>query len=209
MNRKSTLNTEDRSSRFYTYIKPILRNQAVRDYAPLVFSLITSAIFAYFAIKPTLSTIVSLQKTLEEQKQTLAQIDQKTNDLTLARKNHQEISPKGLDNLSNMVPPSPDLPYIIDNLNYLASINQATISGLQFQPLDLGGAQSSASAKASNFGQIDFTVNAQGPYENLTQFLDSLGKASRLIEVRSVTFTKGETGPLLMSVSAKAFYTKN
>lgn len=202
------MNPQDRYSRFYTYIKPMVKNQIVRDYGPLIFSVITSAIFAYFAIKPTLSTIVSLQKTLEEQKQTLAQIDQKTNDLTLARKNYQNIPPGALTNLNNMIPNYPDLAFIIDNLNQLANVNQATVSGLQFQPLDLNNPSATPSQKTLALSQIDFTINLQGSYENLTKILDNLGKSARLMDIQSVTFTKPETGPLLMSIVARAFYFK-
>lgn len=202
------MNPQDRYSRFYTFIKPMVKNQAVRDYGPLVFSLLTSAIFAFFAIKPTLSTIVSLQKTLDEQKTTLTQIDQKTNDLTLARKNIQNIPSDTLVNLNTMIPPSSDLPFIIDNLNYLAQVNQATISGLQFQPIELSNPSASVSAKEPLLSQVDFTLNTQGSYENLTKLLNNLGKSARLIDIQSVTFTKPEEGPLLMSITARAYYLK-
>lgn len=198
---------EQKYTKFYTYIKPILKNRAVKDYAPLVFSLVVSAIFAYFAVKPTLSTIVSLQKALDLQKQTLTEVDKKTESLTLARNNYQQIPSEAINNIKVLLPNYSALPYLIDNLNHIARQKQATVSGLQFQPYDLDGPpQKEESIPKVEF--ISFTVNLQGDYNDLISILDEFNKASRLIRIQSVSFNKPEQGPLVMSINAKTYYLK-
>lgn len=195
------------SARFYTYVKPILRNKMIKDYTPLVFSLLTSAFFIYFAIRPTISTIVTLQKTLDQQKQTLAEVKKKTGDLTIARKNYQGLSQEIVSNLKNLIPNTQNPTFIIDNVTYLSRQNEATISGVQFQPMILQPPPSKLTTLGT-VSEIDFTVVYQGEYDDLITILDQLNQASRLIKVQSVSLNQTENTPLTMSINAKAYYFK-
>src|SRR5581483_10862232 len=126
---------EARFSRYYTYIRPIVKNKQVQSYSFITFSMITSIIFAIFAIQPTVKTIISLQKSINEEKQILHQIEKKTSDLSQGKQNYQSLDPLTKNTLLSLVPNFPELPEFIDDLSSLASQNQASISGLQFQPL--------------------------------------------------------------------------
>lgn len=196
-----------KTTRFYTYIKPILKNRAVKDYAPLIFSLLTSAFFIFFAIKPTITTIVTLQKTLDEQKSTFEQVKQKTESLTLARKNYQSLSSEIITNLKNLVPNTQNPTFIIDNVTYIALQNQATVSGVQFQPIVLQPPPQKLT-KLGEISEIEFTVVYRGSYSNLIAILDKLNTANRLFTITSVAFNQPEEGPLTMSINAKAYYFK-
>lgn len=198
---------DQRYNKFYTYIKPVLKNKQVKDYAPLVFSLLTSALFIYFAMLPTLSTIISLQKALSEQKQILIDVDKKTESLTLARKNYQSIPAPALNNLQNLLPDYPAIPYLIDNINYLAQQNEATISGLQFQPIDVTNPPSKT-VGIPRFEPIEFTATFQASYDDLVNILDQMNNANRLISIKTVVFNKPEKAPLGMSINGTAYYLK-
>lgn len=194
-------------SRYYVYIKPLVRNKHVRTYSSLVFTIITITIFAIFAIRPTLSTIVSLQKSIEEQKALLAQINSKIQAMSEARINYQNIEPEVKQKLMGIVPDSANFPSLIDNLSAVALNQQASISGLQFQPVNLQTPPKSPS-KTFQSTAIDFTFNTQGSYNQLVNTLTTLSKTNRLIEIYSVSFNKPEDGPLIMSVNGKSYYYK-
>lgn len=195
------------SARFYTYVKPILRNRMVKDYTPLVFSLLTSAFFIYFAIRPTISTIVTLQKTLDQQKETLASVKKKTEDITLARKNYQGLSQEIVNNLKNLIPNTQNPTFIIDNVTYLSRQNEATISGVQFQPMTLQPPPSKLTTLGT-VSEVEFTVVYQGEYDDLITILDQINRANRLIRIESVSLNQSEDTPLTMSINAKAYYFK-
>lgn len=195
------------SARFYTYVKPILRNRLIQDYTPLVFSLLTSAFFIYFAIRPTISTIVTLQKTLNQQRQTLAEVKKKTEDLTLARKNYQGLSPEIINNLKNLVPNTQNPTFIIDNITYISKQNTATISGVQFQPMILQPPPTKLT-QLGTVSEIEFTVVYQGEYDDLISILDQINHTNRLLKIKSVALTQAEETPLTMSINATAYYFK-
>lgn len=195
-------------SRYYTYIKPFLKNKSVQTYSSLVFSLITITFFSLFAIKPTLSTIVSLQKSIVEQKQTLEAVTLKGENLSLGRKNYEAIDENIKISLIGLLPNSTSLPNLINSLNQLAGTYEASFSGLQFQALDLQGPPQRIS-KSAKLMEIDFTFNSQGSYQELTALLNGLGSLNRLVNIQTVGFNKQEDGPLTMTVQAKAYFFKN
>lgn len=195
-------------SRYYTYIRPVLRSKTVRTYSSLIFSIITITIFLIYAIRPTLGTIVSLQKSIDEQKDILDKLNKKVSDLTEGRKNYESIDPELKTKLIDLVPYSPSLPSVINNINKLAAISQASLSGIQFQPTELQQPPKTL-VKNVTLKEVDFTFNAQGTYTQLLNLLVNLKKGDRLVSIESVTFNKPVDGDLIMTVNGKAVYIKS
>lgn len=198
---------DPRKTKYFTYIKPILRNKAARTYGPVMFSLVTIAIFSVFAVKPTVETIISLQKSISEQNELLDKVTTKADNLVLGRRNYQNIDSEVRIKLESLIPNSLFLPTIINNLNALAISNQASISAIQFQPSVLEPTPESLN-KNAGLKEITFIINTQGSYNSLVNFLTNLSN-ERLIEVQSIIFNKTEENPLSMTINAKAYYLKN
>lgn len=194
-----------RFSRYYTYIKPVLRNPTIKTYSPIVFSMITIVIFGLFAVKPTISTIISLQKSIQEQSQVLDRLNQKAQNLSLGKSNYQNINPSTLIALNNLLPDKTDMPALIDNLNSLTSGLEASVSGLQFQPVDLLD-QPVQLNKDSKLHEIDFTINLVGGYPQFNELLRRILGSSRLINIQSFNITRSAEDNLLLSLNAKAYF---
>jgi len=195
-------------SRYYTFIKPVLRNKYVKTYSSAVFSIITITIFSLFAIKPTVSTIVSLQKSIEEQNQLLVNIEQKTKSLTLAKNNYDSLPNGTKDNLESLIPNYTSLPELVDSITSVIGSYQASSSGIQIEKIDLEGPPQTLIRKPET-KEIAFLVNVQGSYPQLSGLLDKLSKSNRLIKIDTINFNKSEEGSLIMSLSGKAYYFKN
>src|SRR3990172_9728204 len=78
-------------SRYFTYIKPITRLPIIKNYAPAVFTLAVTTILILFAIKPTVETILVLQKKLDNAEEVLAKLTKKVDDLSLCRTNYDNL----------------------------------------------------------------------------------------------------------------------
>ncbi len=196
-----------RYARYYTFVKPFLQNKIVRTYSSASLTLVAIMIFGLFAIKPTLSTIVSLQKSISQQQLVLQQLDTKIQNLSDGKKNYENMDTSVRARVETLVPDSTSIADIINNLNLFADSNQASISGLQFQPVDLDGKPQKIT-KQAQIKEVGFTINLQGSYTQLSSFLKSLVRANRLISINSVSFNKTADGPLIMSVNAKGYYIK-
>src|SRR5579864_9241150 len=94
------------SSRYTTRLTPILKNKTVNNYSSAVFSLIAVIIFAIFAIDPTIKTIISLQKTIDDQTKTLNALKQKSQDLSTAINNYNSIPDNTKIKLFTLLPNS-------------------------------------------------------------------------------------------------------
>lgn len=195
-------------NRYYTYIRPITKNKFVKTYSSLIFSLITVSIFSYYAIRPTVSTILSLQKSIAEQNRILSTLKQKVNNLVTGKSNYDSIPPSVKTKLADLVPDNPSLPGLIDTLTYAAQTSEATISGLQFQPVILEN-QSTTLSKTTSLNQVDFSLNVQGSFANLMKLLTAIKRTDRLVTITSINFVKPLDGNIVMSIIGKAYYLKN
>lgn len=197
-----------KTSRYYTYIRPALHSKFIKAYSPLIFSLVTIAIFSFYAIRPTVTTILSLQKSINEQTSILKRLQEKVANLTQGKQNYENIEGDIKIKIDNLVPDNPALAQLINSINYAAQESEASISGLQFQTVKLE-TKNNILNKDAPITQIDFTLVSQGTFSRLMGLLTTLKRADRLISVSSVNFVQPPEANLIMSISAKAYYMKN
>mgnify|MGYP001562413985 FL=1 len=191
--------------RYYTYIEPIIKNPLIKTYGYAIFTMVMTAIFILFAIKPTLETIVVLQKKLTTQKETLKKIDKKISDLGTAQTNYKNINPDSKSKVILSVPANADLANLIRNLESTTLGTTASISALQFQPLVINRKEEFS----NKLQEISFTFNIEGSYDTLKSVLQNLYGSTRLFTVESLSFNKVATGNiLLMNITGKAYFIK-
>ena len=68
-------------SKYYTYIQPLARHPVIKTYGSTIFSLIVITFFIFYAIKPTIETILILQKKLVDSTTVLEQVNLKARNL--------------------------------------------------------------------------------------------------------------------------------
>ncbi|MBI2018030.1 type 4a pilus biogenesis protein PilO [Candidatus Daviesbacteria bacterium] len=193
---------QNKTTRYFTYIAPVLKTPIIKTYGSLIFTIFALIIFTIFAIKPTLETIALLQKELTLQQETLTKISQKSENLSVARKNYQQIDQTIKQQIQTAIPKNVELATLIKSLEGAALSAQASISALQFQPITIEG-------KSGNnmLGEINFTFNTEGSFDTLKKVLSSLSGTNRSISLDNVSFNKIEgSNFLLMSISGKGYY---
>ena len=193
-------------SRYFTYIRPVIKLPIVKTYGSTIFTLLTMAIFIFFAIKPTIETILVLQKKIADSTQVLDKITQKANNLTLAKKNYENLDSTIKNKISNDIPDTINLRSVIQSLETTAKLHEASISALQIQPLII---ETKIENKLGTLGEISFTFNIEGTYPNLISVLKDFNTSSRLLSIDTVSLSKvSEGSALIMSLSGKAYYIK-
>lgn len=197
-----------KTSRYYTYIRPILRSKFTKTYSSLIFSLITIFIFSFYAIRPTVTTILSLQKSIDEQTSIQKRLQDKVSNLSQGKLNYENIDPGVKSKINNLVPDNPALAQLINSLNYAADQANASVSGIQLQEVILESKKTQLSRNAP-LSQIDFTFNTQGSFASLMKLLTTLKRTDRLLTITSVNFAQPVDSSLIMSVNGKAYFVKN
>lgn len=194
-------------SRYFTYVKPFTKIPIIKNYGSTIFSLLTISLLIYFAIKPTVETILVLQKKLADSNEVLEKVTQKANNLSLGKQNYDSLDVSVTDKIASLVPDTVSLNTIIAALEQAAKINEASISALQIQPLVIDTKMDKN--QVGTISEISFIFNTEGEYKNLISLLGALKTSNRLISVDSLSLSKANDGTtLVMSLSGKAYYLK-
>lgn len=193
-------------SRYFTYIKPVTRLPIIKTYGSTIFTLIVIIIFIFFAIKPTVETILVLQKKLTETSDVLDKINKKANDLSLGKQNYDNLDPTIKSKITQAIPDTVALKSITQTLEQTAKSHDTSISALQIQPIVIG---TKSANSVGSLSEIDFTFNIEGEYANLIALLQDLKSSSRLISIDSLSLSKLTEGSgLIMSITGKGYYIK-
>lgn len=196
-----------RNFRYYTYVKPYFKNKTVRTYTSFIFTLFMVSFFALYAIRPTINTITSLRESIQQQQDIAISLQKKVSDLSVGKANFENIKPTAKETLNNLVPNSPELPKLIDSLAALAYQEQATLSGIQFSPVELEPISQNPT-KSATVKEIQLSFSMQGSYDRLIKTLNGLKQLNRLISIESVNMNRQEEGTIIMTVNAKTLYVK-
>lgn len=163
-------------------------------------------ILIYFAIKPTVETILVLQKKIADADAVLQKVTQKANNLSLGKKNYDNLDQKIKDKISAAIPDSINLKSISQTLEQTTKNHEASVSALQIQPFAI---ETKIADKLGVLAEVKFTFNAEGNYNNLTALLQDLKTSNRLISIDSLSLSKtSDSKSLILSLSGKAFYLK-
>ena len=193
-------------SRYFTYIKPITRLPIIKNYAPAVFTLAVTTILILFAIKPTVETILVLQKKLDNAEEVLAKLTKKVDDLSLGRTNYDNLDTGIKEKIAAALPDTIHLKSLTQTLEQAAQRHEASVSALQIQPLVI---DAKVEDQIGSLSEISFTFNIEGGYQNLIALLQDLKTSSRLMSINNISLSEvSESKTLLMSLSGKAYYLK-
>ena len=193
-------------SRYFTYIKPLVKLPIIKYYDSTIFTLLTISLLTVFAIKPTIETILVLQKQLSNQNEVLSKITEKSNNLSLGKKNYDNLDAAIKAKIYSNIPDKLSLKPLTDSLEKTASLHEASVSALQIQPLTINTQEGQQKGTLS---EVSFIFNIEGNYQNLTSILQDLARSSRLISVESLSLSKtNDDKSLIMSLTGKAYYLK-
>lgn len=197
---------EAKYSRYYVYIKPVIANKYVRSFAPYIFSLLALIIFTVFAIRPTVLTIIELQKNIQDNQKILTILQKKSEDLTTGKRNLDNLDREIKNKISAKLPTNPAVTNLISSLQTSAT-NSASVSALQIQPVTIYKSVADPDTKLT-LEELIFSFNTQGAYSQITTVIDNLSKASRYLNLTNVALSRLGEGGVSLSVSGKGYYLK-
>lgn len=180
--------------RYLVKIKFFYKKPLVQVSANLTLTLLVVCFFVFFAIRPTLVTIVSLQKTLKESKEVNQQLSRKIDSLQQAQKIYAQI----VDDLflvEAALPETAEFQSLALRINYLAFKNNLVLNSASFAGFDLVEVKENL-AKGQPKTNYGFTLGLSGSFEQIKSFLTELEQIDRLIKINKVGFSaeKGQVG---------------
>lgn len=195
--------------RYYNYIEPFFKNSVVKTYTGLILSVFTIAFFIAFAIRPTIKTIISLNKQIEDGKYTDSQLQEKINALSIAQGELNAVK-NDLPIIFTSLPDNPTIPKFLNLMERGALASTIMINSFQMQGVNL---KSSTGVQTTDqvlgVKEIDFSLNLDGSYKNFLSFLEMSRKFRRLVNIEKILLEKSREkndSGLSLSIEGKVFY---
>lgn len=192
-------------------INPFLKSRHATAYTMVVLSIFTISFFGFFAIRPTVKTIVELKRQIEDNQIVDKALQKKIDDLVIAQEEYQLIK-DFVPAINEALPDTPNLTQALVKIESLASSQQASVSAMQvqsvtFQPGNIDTSKKEISNKPTT---IDIAIKVSGNYKQLDAFLDKLFKTRRTITAQNLELLPetSETATLKLVLKLNTYYLK-
>lgn len=222
-----SLKPVNRTSRYYQSISEFAQKPKTTIYTGAIFSFLAVSLFGWYAIRPTLQTILYLRREIADNKIVSKEMEEKISKLIEAHAVYQTVVPR-LPMLAQALSDDPQAVYAVAQLKALTTEAGASVSAITVAPVPLVPftektpveKDKQPTIKALTTKKDAFTVItmvATGTYDVLMSTLTRIINLRRILSVDTITFTpdKSPTGQgssndvqLRMVVRLRAHYLK-
>lgn len=170
----------------------------LRIYLELMLSLGTIIIFAIFAIKPTILTIVEINNEIKGKEATIAKINKKIADLKTASGILQNQS-QNLVLIDQAIPSEAELENLIKQIELTATSNSVELKSLTSSELLIKGLRekkrkvNDVEALPDNPEELAISFSVSGDYQNLFLFLQSIENFRRPLKFDTFIFNTSKS----------------
>lgn len=190
--------------REYLKLLPTVKKENTKMITMLIFTFVSLSFLGIFAITPTLSTIIELQKQLEDSKYVNEQLKTKINNLSSLQQQYQLLS-EDLPVVYGAIPQNALVPTLVGQLETLAKASNVNITSLRVSPIILIDTKTPKSFKSHY--SFTFTLDAEGSYEEVMLLAASLTNFNRIVTIESISLVKNpRTNNLLISIEGREYF---
>lgn len=204
---------DDRSflkyKKYYSYIEPVFKDPVTRSYASLILFFLTISFFIAFAIRPTIKTMVSLNKQIQDGRITNEALQQKINALSIAQNEYTSLQPS-FNLIYSSLPENPMVGEFLKMIEKVATASSISISSLQIQPVKLLEPKS-IEEQGFSLRELTFSMNIEGKYRSLRAFVEILRRIQRVVSLDNVAIAPSRAkkeNSLGLTFTAKAYFFK-
>lgn len=197
--------------KYRSRIAPFVKSKQATAFMMIILSLFTISFFGIFAIRPTLKTIVELNRQIQDAKQVNDTLQKKIDNLVKAQEEYQFIK-EFVPQIDEALPNKPNIAYVVNKIENLTNDKGATISALDIGTVTykkdaLPEEQSPESISGATPVKISMQLN--GTYASFSSFLDSLLKMRRTVTSNSLNIALDQVNKnttLSLGLDLEAYY---
>lgn len=189
------------------YLGPMVKNPIFRAYFSIVLSIFTIAIFLAFAVRPTISTIVSLQKQISDKQDLNRRLDEKINALSKLQNDYQMVE-KDLPVIFSVMPENPAVSDAVILLEKTATASGVKLAGITIANADYTRvpAASGAAVASVSSSLVPVSLDITGEFDNIKNFLEQLAGLPRVIAPVETAVTKSTDGSLSTQARVNIYF---
>ncbi len=185
------------NSRYYQSLTEFVKQPKTTIYTGTIFSFLAVSLFGWYAIRPTLQTILFLRREIEDNKVISKQMEEKISKLIEAHALYQSIKPR-LPLLTQALPEGPSAISVVSQLKNLVSVSGATVSAINVSAVPLTVDLKKQAKRKVADTPIQMVVG--GTYPMIKSILTEIINLRRALTIETFTITpektNSEVGPV-------------
>lgn len=195
------LPTTNQYKKYAQTLTPFLQSPHTKNYSTVIFFFLVLSVFGWYAIRPTIQTILYLQREIKDKTEIDKKMDDKIYALieaNAAYENSQSLLPV----LSEAIPQNPDALDIVSQLSNLAHEKNVTLSLLKMSDIPLATPSTTVSLKnQKRFIPLPISFSIEGSFPTIVSYLKDLITLRRIVTIDSMDFTPLKAAGLAASES--------
>lgn len=198
--------------KYYHSLEPILAKPKTKAYSTVIFFFLVVALFGWYAIRPTVQTILYLRREITDKNEINQKMDNKIQALIESQALLESIQQR-ISLISDTVPKNPDAIDVVRQLRDIATTAGASISAVQVASVPAVSTVSAQQAPIVQHVGFPITISMEGNYQMLSSFLKSLVAMRRITMIDSISFVPNKklsadlTTPMInLVVKMNAYY---
>ena len=189
-------------------IAPFMQSPKTKNYTTVVFFFLVLSVFGWYAIRPTIQTILYLQREIKDKTETNKKMDEKIYALIEANSAY-ENSQLLLPVLSESLPLTPDALDLVSQMNNLATNHDVILSSLKITDLPLSTQSGITNQdKSKKYTEFPILFTVEGLYQSVVLFLKDLVTMRRIVTIESMNFVPVKTPTYSSSASGSLNFIK-
>lgn len=180
---------------------PDFKEERTQKFTTIVLTVMTLSFFGIFAINPTISTILRLQRELEDNKLVDTKLAQKIQNISTLQKKYTFLQ-SDLPIILSAIPQKAEVPLFAAQIQGVAKNSNVAIENFQTFEVEV-------EASARKYSSFSFALSVSGSYNDLYKFLTTLANMQRVVAIDLLSLTK-KTGSsqLEFAIKGKTFFSQ-
>jgi len=184
---------------------PYLNEGQSQKFFAIVLTLLALSFFGFFAINPTVSTILKLRKEVSDSEFVYRELETKIKNLSILRIQYDSLH-SDLPIVIGAITMQPDVHVLFAQIQGASLRSNIKIEKLQNFEVEVLKNKKTPSKKYYSYS---FAIAGSGLFENISEFVSAITNMQRIIDVDifSISNTTGRTNqPLEFNIQGTAFF---
>lgn len=183
---------------------PYLSEERSQKFFAIVLTLLALSFFGFFAISPTVSTILKLKKEVSDSEFVYRELEKKIRNLSTLRGKYANLQ-SDLPIITDAISIRPDVALLFAQIQGAAQKSNIQIKKLQNFEVEI---LKNINTPGKKYYSYSFVIVGNAPFEDIENFVSTITNMQRIIniEIFSITSQTEQDGSLGFNIQATAFF---
>ncbi|OGH19066.1 MAG: hypothetical protein A3F31_01150 [Candidatus Levybacteria bacterium RIFCSPHIGHO2_12_FULL_38_12] len=188
----------------YLEFLPKIKEEKIQVATTVGLTFLGIILFGLFAISPTLTTIAHLRKSLADNQDLFAKLQEKNKNLSILQQKYSTVE-KDIPTILSALPQKPSAPVFLGQIQTLLVSNHLNLINIGSLEVELTKSEEGE----NQYSSFIFNLSADGSNENVLTFINSLIHVSRIASIDNISLVENsKKGNTQVTITGKTYFKK-